>query len=142
MSAKRLAVFAIAAASLVTSATVAAGDVTFYSSANSESIETVVKGFRQKNPDVNVAVVRAGTGSLMQRIKAEAANPRADVFWSGGLGTLAAYRDNFAPYESPEAKAFPPAMRGPNALWLGVNAHVTVFLVNKKALKGEPVPQT
>lgn len=139
----KIARFLIGAIALVTLSTpAAAGDITFYSSANSESIETVVKGFRQKNPDVNVAVVRAGTGSLMQRIKAEAANPRADVFWSGGLGTLAAFREFFAPYASPEAKAFPPAMRGPNDLWLGVNAHVTVFLVNKKALKGEPVPQT
>jgi iron(III) transport system substrate-binding protein len=119
-----------------------AGDVTFYSSANAESIETVVKGFRQKHPDVNVSVVRAGTGSLMQRIKAEAANPKADVFWSGGLGTLAAYKDQLAPYASPEAKAFPAALRGPNDLWLGVNAHVTVFLVNKKALKGEAIPTT
>ena len=116
--------------------------MSFYSSANSESIETVVKGFKQKHPQVNVSVVRAGTGSLMQRIKAESANPRADVFWSGGLGTLAAFRDYFAPYQSAHASAFPANLRGPDTLWLGVNTHVTVFLVNKKALKGEPVPQT
>lgn len=121
----------------------AAAELTFYSSANSESIETVVKGFRQKYPDIKVDVVRAGTGSLMQRIKAEAANPKADVFWSGGLGTLAVYKDFFEPYASPEAKLFPEPLRGPNNLWLGVNAHVTVFLVNKAALKpGESVPRT
>jgi iron(III) transport system substrate-binding protein len=78
----------------------------------------------------------------MQRIKAEAANPRADVFWSGGLGTLSAYREYFARYRSPEADSFPTTLQGPDDLWLGVNTHVTVFLVNKKALKGEPVPQT
>ena len=132
----------VAALLLSAAASAHAGDVTFYSSANAESIETVVKGFKQKHPDVNVSVVRAGTGSLMQRIKAESANPKADVFWSGGLGTLAAYKDQFAPYVSPETAAFPEALRGPDNLWLGVNAHVTVFLVNKKALKGEAVPQT
>lgn len=132
----------LVAMSLATAIPAEAGNVTFYSSANSESIETVVKGFKQKHPDISVSVVRAGTGSLMQRIKAEAANPKADVFWSGGLGTLAAYKDYFAPYASPEAKLFLEPLRGPDNLWLGVNAHVTVFLVNKKALKGEAVPQT
>jgi iron(III) transport system substrate-binding protein len=141
MKKMRAATVILAALSLM-SAAVSAADVTFYSSANSESIETVVKGFKAKHPDVNVAVVRAGTGSLMQRIKAEAAAPKADVFWSGGLGTLAVYREFFAPYESPHAAQFPAALRGPDNLWLGVNAHVTVFLVNKKALKGEPVPTT
>ena len=122
---------------------VAAGDITFYSSANAESIETVVKGFKAKHPDVNVSVVRAGTGSLMQRIKAESASPKADVFWSGGLGTLAVYKEFFAPYRSPEARFFPEQLHGPGDLWLGVNAHVTVFMVNRKALKpGEAVPTT
>lgn len=139
---------ALRIAALLASASLAgfpalAGDITFYSSANSESIETVVKGFKAKHPDVNVSVVRAGTGSLMQRIKAEAANPKADVFWSGGLGTLAVYKEFFAPYQSPEASHFPKSLHGPDNLWLGVNAHVTVFLVNRKALKaGESVPQT
>jgi iron(III) transport system substrate-binding protein len=122
---------AVAAAALLRPAQASARDLTFYSSANAESIETVVKAFRQKYPDVNVSVVRAGTGSLMQRIKAEAANPRADVFWSGGLGTLSAYREYFARYRSPEADSFPTTLQGPDDLWLGVNTHVTVFLVNK-----------
>jgi iron(III) transport system substrate-binding protein len=142
MPVRYLAALGLAAACFWTPSSSSAADVSFYSSANSESIETVVKGFKQKHPQVNVSVVRAGTGSLMQRIKAESANPRADVFWSGGLGTLAAFRDYFAPYQSPHASAFPANLRGPDNLWLGVNTHVTVFLVNKKALRGEPVPQT
>src|SRR5690554_4713605 len=91
----------LASAFVAAALPVLAGDITFYSSANSESIETVVKGFKAKHPDVNVSVVRAGTGSLMQRIKAESANPKADVFWSGGLGTLAVYKEFFAPYKTP-----------------------------------------
>jgi iron(III) transport system substrate-binding protein len=84
-------------------ATAALADVTLYASGSAESIQSIVTGFQQKNPSIKVNVVRAGTGSLMQRIKAESANPQADIFMDGGLGTLATFKDNFEPYKSPEA---------------------------------------
>jgi iron(III) transport system substrate-binding protein len=77
---------------------------------------------------------------MMQRIKAEAANPRADIFWSGGFPTLGVYREYFAPYRSSEASSVPPNLRGPDDLWLGTNAHVMVIMVNKRALKGDAMP--
>ena len=133
--------FALAAAACL-AAPAALADVTLYASGSAESIQSIVTGFQQKNPSIKVNVVRAGTGSLMQRIKAESANPQADIFMDGGLGTLATYKDNFEPYVSPEAKNYPKEMVGEDNRWLGVVALVHSFLVNKKALKGAPVPQT
>ena len=62
-----------------------ASEVVLYSSNHVDAINTVVTEFNKKHPDIKVSVVRAGSGALMQRIKAEAANPRADIFWSGGF---------------------------------------------------------
>lgn len=62
---------------------VTAAEVVLYSSNNVETVNRVVDLFTKENPDIKVAVVRAGTGALMQRIKAEAANPLGDMFWSG-----------------------------------------------------------
>ncbi|WP_205870293.1 extracellular solute-binding protein [Pseudomonas viridiflava] len=56
-----------------------ASDVVLYSSNDVQTVSALVDQFEQQNPDINVSVVRAGTGALMQRIKAEAANPLVSV---------------------------------------------------------------
>jgi len=120
----------------------AAGEVVLYSSNSVEAINTVVDEFNRKYPDIRISPVRGSTGAMMQRIKAEAANPKADIFWSGGFSSLGIYREYFAPYRSGEAAAVAAGFRGPDDLWLGTNAHVMVIMVNKRALKGDPAPRT
>jgi iron(III) transport system substrate-binding protein len=119
-----------------------AGEVVLYSSNSVEAINTVVDEFNKKYPDIRISPVRGSTGAMMQRIKAEAASPKADIFWSGGFPALGAYREYFAPYRSPEAAAASANFRGPDDLWLGTNAHVMVIMVNKRALKGDAMPRT
>lgn len=117
-----------------------AGEVVLYSSNNVEVIDRVVDLFSKQHPDVQVSVVRAGSGALMQRIKAEGQNPLGDVFWSGGFSTLADYKEYLDSYESPEAKAVEADYRGPNHAWLGTNTHVSVLMVNSKQLDGDAAP--
>jgi iron(III) transport system substrate-binding protein len=119
-----------------------AAEVVLYSSNNVDAIKVVTDLFAKKQPDIKISTVRAGTGALMQRMKAEAGNPLGDIVWSGGVATLGAYRDLFAPYKSPEAAAVPAAYRGPDDLWLGVNYHLMIIMVNEKALKGVPAPKS
>jgi iron(III) transport system substrate-binding protein len=119
-----------------------AGEVVLYSSNSVEAINMMVDEFNKKYPAIKVSPVRGSTGAMMQRIKAEAANPRADIFWSGGFSTIGLYREYFTPYHSPEAGAVAANFRGPDDLWLGTNAHVMVLMVNKKALKGDAMPRT
>jgi iron(III) transport system substrate-binding protein len=76
----------------------------------------------------------------MQRIKAEAANPLGDIFWSGGLSTISEFRDQLAPYSSPEAANVPAAYRGPDGLWLGTNTHVTVLMTNLRQAPSGQAP--
>ncbi|MEI2417850.1 ABC transporter substrate-binding protein [Orrella sp. JC864] len=110
-----------------------------YSSNNVETVNRVLGAFAKEYPRIRVSVVRAGTGALMQRIKAEAANPLGDLFWSGGLSTLGEFHELFEPYRSPQAEAIPPAYRNPDGLWLGTNTHVTVLMVNRRQL-GKDLP--
>lgn len=119
-----------------------AGNVVLYSSNNVETVNTVVDQFTKLNPDIKVSVVRAGTGALMQRIKAEAANPLGDIFWSGGLSTIGEFREQLAPYQSPQAIAIPQAYRGPDGLWLGTNTHVTVLMANLRQVPGGQPPKS
>jgi len=119
-----------------------AGDVVLYSSNSVEAINAVADAFNKKHPDIRIVPVRGSTGAMMQRIKAEAASPKADIFWSGGFPALGTYKEYFASYQSPEASGVQPVFKGPNDLWVGTNAHVMVIMVNKRALKGDPAPKT
>ena len=118
-----------------------ASDVVLYSSNNVETVNRVVDQFAKQHSDIKVSVVRAGTGALMQRIKAEAANPLGDIFWSGGLSTISEFREQLEAYKTKEASSVPEAYRGPHDLWLGTNTHVTVLMTNLRQAPGGQAPQ-
>jgi len=121
--------------------TVFASTVVLYSSNDVQTVSGVVDQFQKQNPGITVSVVRAGTGALMQRIKAEAANPLGDIFWSGGLSTIGAYQEQFQPYNSPEKSAVPAQYRSPSHLWLGTNIHVSVLMTNVRQAPGGQLPR-
>lgn len=116
--------------------------VVLYSSNNTETIDTALSVAKKKAPSLNVQQVTGGTGALMKRIQAEVKNPRGDILWSGGFGTLGAYKDLMESYKSPDLAAIPAEFRGPNNLWVGTNLHLMVLMVNEKQLKGLPAPKT
>src|SRR5882757_5853255 len=119
---RRLATFALAAALIATAAR--AGEVVLYSSNSVDAINAVSEEFNKKYPDIKISSVRGSTGAMMQRIKAEAGAPKADIFWSGGFAVLGLYEEFFAPYRSPESTGIAANYRSPRDLWLGTNAHV------------------
>ena len=116
--------------------------VVLYSSNNTETIETALDVVKKTQPNLKVQQVTGGTGSLMKRIQSESKNPRGDVLWSGGFGTLGAYKDLLQPYKAPGTDAIPAEFRGPNDLWVGTNVHVMVMMVNERQLKGNAAPKT
>jgi iron(III) transport system substrate-binding protein len=136
----RLASLALVAAIATTAAK--AGEVVLYSSNSVDAINAVTEEFNKKNPDIKITAVRGSTGAMMQRIKAEAGAPKADIFWSGGFSVLRLYKDYFEPYQSPEYAGLQAGYKDPAGLWAGTNAHVMVIMVNKRALKGDPMPKT
>jgi iron(III) transport system substrate-binding protein len=119
-----------------------AQNVVLYSSNNPEAIANASAMLKKKNTKASVQQVTGGTGTLMKRIQAEAANPGGDIFWSGGVGTLSAFMNLMEPYQSPEAKAIGAQFIGPKNAYIGTNVHVMVLMVNEKQLKGTPAPKT
>lgn len=116
--------------------------VVLYSSNNLEAIGNAIAATKKVHPGLTVKQVTGGTGTLMKRIQAESANPGGDLFWSGGVGTLAAFPNLMEPYRSPAAKAIGQQFHGPNDRFIGVNVHVMVLMVNDKQLKGLASPRT
>lgn len=142
MNRTRLASLAFAALTTLAAGIATAGEVVLYSSNSVDAINAVTEEFNKKNPDIKISAVRGSTGAMMQRIKAEAGAPKADIFWSGGFSVLRIYKEYFQPYQSPEYSSLQSGYRDAAGLWAGTNAHVMVIMVNKRALKGDPMPKT
>ena len=132
---------ALGSTALLMGSAALAADAVMYTSNNVQTIDTAVDIARDKAPDLSIQKVTSGTGALMKRIEAEAANPLGDVVWGAGFGTMAAFKQNFQPYESPEMKGLDPRFIGPDHLWAGSNVHVMVIMLNDKQLKGMEAPK-
>lgn len=138
---KLLRLAAMAAVLVALPTLVAAAEVVLYSSNPSELIDMVSKGFEEK-AGIKVSVVRLGTGEAMKRIAAEKEKPLCDVFWSGDVAVLENAKENFQPYQSPEAAGLPAGYIEKDARWTASNAHVMVIMVNKALVKEADMPKT
>ena len=85
--------------------------------------------------------MKAGSGDIINRVRAEAANPKCDVIWSIGAELLEANTDLLEPYQPKEAAMIADAFKT-NAAWLPYTGIVNVFVVNTKKLKPEEYPKT
>lgn len=76
------------------------------------------------------------TVGLVNRLLAERARPRADVFWNNEiLRTIQLQNAGLLePYESPSAENIPKQLKDPNHHWAGFGARARVILVNRDLL--------
>src|SRR5690606_29904928 len=132
----------LATAAMTFSASGLAAEAVVYTSNNVQVIDVALDIAKDKARDLTVQRVTSGTGALMKRIEAEAANPLGDVVWGAGFGTMAPFQHSFHAYDAADAKGLDMRFLGPNSLWAGTNAHVMVIMVNDKQLKGEDAPKS
>lgn len=120
-------------------AAVAADAVTVYTAAPQAIVDALVPKFRESS-GLEVEIVKAGTGELMNRIKAEGEGKSADVIWSVGGAVLDANAELFETYEPVDADKINPSLRP--STWLPFTAVVSVFIINPDKLDGKPAPQS
>lgn len=80
--------------------------LTVYTSHKEEVYQPIVEEFERRT-GVWVRVVQGGTTELLSRIAAEADAPQADVMFGGGVESLLAYEDCFAPCDVPRDGVLP-----------------------------------
>jgi iron(III) transport system substrate-binding protein len=85
-----------------TGAAIAKGKVNYYCSAQEDWCQLMAKGFT-KETGIKVNMSRASSGETFAKIKAEAKNPKGDVWWGGtGDPHLQAAEEGLTiPYDSP-----------------------------------------
>ncbi len=116
--------------------------VTLYSSNPEQAIEAVAGTLKEKAPEIQLNSITGGSGVLLRRLEAEAANVQGDIFWSSSFNTVGAFEAQFQPYESPELAAIPEKLRYPGNLFTPSNVHVVVIMVNTNQLGDLPMPKT
>ena len=79
-----------------------ADDLTLYCSADEEWCQLMARGFEEAT-GINVDMTRKSSGETFAQVKAEAANPKGDIWWGGtGDPHLQAAEENLTEaYESP-----------------------------------------
>jgi iron(III) transport system substrate-binding protein len=113
-----------------------------YSPHGRDLLTLMEKSFEAKNPDVDVRWLDMGSQEVYDRVRSEAANPQADV-WYGGPQTIfvrGAGDDLLAPYRPQWAGAVPPVSRDPQNLFFGAYRTAPVLVYNSAAVKREEAP--
>jgi iron(III) transport system substrate-binding protein len=125
--------------------------VVLYSSVDDHVLREVVRAFEQAH---GIRVQLAGdteatkTTGLVQRLLAERASPRADVWWSSEpFGTIQLSREGLLePYTSNHEAEFggtwPAEMRGERGDWYGFASRARVIVYNTQRLQASEVPRT
>ena len=114
--------------------------VSIYTAHTANIVEKLIPEF-EKATGIKADVVKAGSGDIINRVRAESANPKADVIWSIGAELLEANTDLLQAYTPKEAAMIADQFKttGP---WLPYTGILNVFVVNTKKLKPEEYPKT
>lgn len=112
--------------------------VVVYSAAPEQLVEALVPLF-EDTTGVQVELIRAGSGELMNRLRAESNRPVADVIWSVDGTVIDFSAELFEPYTPTESDLINPTL-SPSENWVPFTAVVTAFIVNPDALNGAPIP--
>jgi iron(III) transport system substrate-binding protein len=119
--------------------------VVLYTSLDQRLSEPILRDY-EKRSGVRVNVLydteATKTAGLVNRLLAEQAQPRADVFWNSEIvRTIVLERAGVLErYHSPAAADILPAFKDPDGYWTGFAGRVRVLGINPQRLAGEEGP--
>lgn len=143
-----LPVLALAAIAAIAAVTLSCGGdggrkpLVVYSPHGRDLLTLMEKSFEAKHPDVDVRWLDMGSQEVYDRVRSEAANPQADV-WYGGpqqIFVRGAADGLLAPYRPQWAGAIPETSRGDKDLFFASYRTAPVLVYNTQAVKREEAP--
>ena len=117
--------------------------LTIYSPHGKDLLEYYEKSFEARHPAIDVQWVDMGSQEVIDRLRAERANPQADL-WFGAPAEIfeRGARENLLERYAPTwAAAIPPEARDPNDLWFGTYMTPEVIAYNTDVLTPETAPR-
>ena len=121
---------------------IAAGGLVIYNAASPEMGEDLIKAFNGKYPDIKVEIIRAGSGELLTRTKAEASRPQGDIIMAIAKENLEIIRDLLQPYKVREDAAFPDNVKDTKEnKYYGFSFNIQAFIINTDVVPLEKAPK-
>lgn len=106
-----------------------------YTSHKIEVYGPIVKEFQERT-GIWVQVETGGSVELLERIAGETQKVRCDLMFGGGVESLEAYRELFAPYESPLMGEIYGEYRSESHAWTPFSSLPVVLIYNPKLVTG------
>lgn len=116
------------------------GKVVVYSS-NQQAQNDLMAADFEKATGIKCEMVRAGSGVLIKRIKAEAGRPLGDVALGLSKDIMVNNINLWEPYKIKDFEAYPAEYKDPNGMWIGKILHVMVFMYNKNLVSAADAPK-
>ncbi|SJZ91436.1 extracellular solute-binding protein [Consotaella salsifontis] len=123
-----------------TTALAADGKVVVYTAAPQEIVDKLVPAF-EKASGMDVDVVKAGAGELINRLKAEKGRETVDVLWSVGSEVIEANPDLFQAYKPKESDKIVKEV-ATEGVWTPFTVVATSFIINTDQLAEGERPKT
>jgi iron(III) transport system substrate-binding protein len=117
--------------------------LTIYSPHGADMLEYYERTFEAANPDVDVQFVDMGSQEVLDRLRAERANPQADV-WFGAPAEIfdrGVSEELLSPYTPTWAEHVPSEARGAGDHWYGMYLTPEVIAYNTEAVSREEAPK-
>ena len=117
--------------------------LTIYSPHGKDLLEYYEKGFEAANPTVDVQWVDMGSQEVLDRLRAEKANPQADL-WFGAPSEIFARASSeglIEPYTPTWADKVPAEAKDARAHWFGTYMTPEVIAYNTQAVSSADVPK-
>ena len=135
-----LAFFLLLSGSLVT---VKADDLVIYNAGTVDMGEDLVRAFKAKHRGINVEVIRAGSGEIITRVKAEAKRPQGDIILAMAKENMEVVYDLLESYKIKEDRAFPNNVKDTkgNKYW-GFSFNIQAFIINTERVPMSKAPKS
>lgn len=116
--------------------------VTIYSPHGQDLLQLLEEKYEELHPEIDIRYLDMGSQDVYDRIRTEAANPQADI-WFGGPDTIFARgaRDGLLePFRPSWADSVPATSRQPEDLYFGVYRACPILVYNSAAVSEEEAP--
>ena len=122
-----------------------ARNLVVYSAASEGEAESITKAFNELYPDINVTIIRAGSGDLVTRVKTEWPKPDGDVILLMGSENLDQIYDMLEPYQSANHDSIDPENRDQKSdvpRYYGTSMPLQAIMYNTDLLSEEDAPKS
>ncbi|PCG19995.1 extracellular solute-binding protein [Brachyspira sp. G79] len=106
-----------------------------YTPATRFFIDRLAEDFKQKNPDINVEIIIAGTAEIIKRIEAEKNDPLGDIFFAANENILKYNSNLFEEYVSTNADNVYDDYRSKEKYITGFMLSPSVLIINTNLIK-------